>query len=595
MRKKDRNIFIISSFFCFIFVFVIFYQIQYIQHLGFNPSDDGVILGQSFRILCGQIPHRDFISIRPVFPSIIYIINFVSPFPIVESARLLNILESFIFSFLWCYILLTIFKFNIKKDIIKLFYYLIISLLTFRISINTFIVLPIATRDAIFLSILCIYFFSKFFNINCSHMQKVSFLSLGLFFISLAALSRQNFFSVTLIMFVFSIYLLFKERMDKKSISFVLLLGSLPLSAYFFLLLFTDSLTLFLTQLSGRTELIKTGVICYLESLSKSKILLFLILVSISYIIKNLRFKNRFLNQYFVYLSWVGIFIVYGMLVVIKIFLFLHPYSINAYPDYSFDFFWIAIILGITISYCFKLSREQNIIIFFAVMVSWASSISLGLNSPRLCAGILVSAILVMILYTLIDKLQAFSFDNKIAKITVILIFLFLFSTFAFSLSIQTKLNYRDLPADQLKYNLGNIFPAFGNIKTNKNLFDYYSEFLEIYNSFPDMKDNFILLPENAIIYPVLKSKNPFPIDRAVKDEILTSSDQLINTLKIVLYSKNIYIILDKYDIKAISSGFKEKKYPESDFFYIKTIFDKCDKVPLNSKYFYVYKSRPSL
>lgn len=34
--------------------------------LGFNPMDDGFILASSRRLLDGQVPHRDFISIRPV-------------------------------------------------------------------------------------------------------------------------------------------------------------------------------------------------------------------------------------------------------------------------------------------------------------------------------------------------------------------------------------------------------------------------------------------------------------------------------------------------------------------------------------------------
>ena len=34
------------------------------SQLGFNPTDDGFILAGSRRILDGQVPHRDFISIR---------------------------------------------------------------------------------------------------------------------------------------------------------------------------------------------------------------------------------------------------------------------------------------------------------------------------------------------------------------------------------------------------------------------------------------------------------------------------------------------------------------------------------------------------
>src|SRR4030042_3917580 len=33
--------------------------------LGYNPTDDGFILAYGRRLLEGQIPHKDFISIRP--------------------------------------------------------------------------------------------------------------------------------------------------------------------------------------------------------------------------------------------------------------------------------------------------------------------------------------------------------------------------------------------------------------------------------------------------------------------------------------------------------------------------------------------------
>jgi hypothetical protein len=41
--------------------------------LGFNPMDDGFILASSRRLLDGEIPHRDFISIRPVGSPILHL------------------------------------------------------------------------------------------------------------------------------------------------------------------------------------------------------------------------------------------------------------------------------------------------------------------------------------------------------------------------------------------------------------------------------------------------------------------------------------------------------------------------------------------
>jgi len=41
--------------------------------IGFNPTDEGFILAASRRLLDGQIPHRDFISIRPALPYLTFL------------------------------------------------------------------------------------------------------------------------------------------------------------------------------------------------------------------------------------------------------------------------------------------------------------------------------------------------------------------------------------------------------------------------------------------------------------------------------------------------------------------------------------------
>ena len=43
--------------------------------LGFNPTDDGFILAQSRRILSGELPHRDFITVRPVGSAVLHVVD----------------------------------------------------------------------------------------------------------------------------------------------------------------------------------------------------------------------------------------------------------------------------------------------------------------------------------------------------------------------------------------------------------------------------------------------------------------------------------------------------------------------------------------
>jgi hypothetical protein len=51
----------------FFFVFAVATLCHFLySHLGFNPTDEGYMLSGSRRLLDGQIPHRDYISLRPV-------------------------------------------------------------------------------------------------------------------------------------------------------------------------------------------------------------------------------------------------------------------------------------------------------------------------------------------------------------------------------------------------------------------------------------------------------------------------------------------------------------------------------------------------
>ena len=48
-----------------------------LSRLGFSPTDDGFILAQGRRILAGQVPHRDFISIRPVGSALLHTFDLI--------------------------------------------------------------------------------------------------------------------------------------------------------------------------------------------------------------------------------------------------------------------------------------------------------------------------------------------------------------------------------------------------------------------------------------------------------------------------------------------------------------------------------------
>jgi len=104
-NNNPNGLFFLYSMLLLVCIIIVFYAINYIGYEGFNPSDHGVVLAQSFRILNGEIFHKDFISIRPVFSGILHVIHFYSPLPLETSARWFVLFEFIIISFVWAYIL----------------------------------------------------------------------------------------------------------------------------------------------------------------------------------------------------------------------------------------------------------------------------------------------------------------------------------------------------------------------------------------------------------------------------------------------------------------------------------------------------------
>src|SRR6266498_2935031 len=53
-----------------------------VGRFGFHPTDQGFVLGQSWRLLHGEIPHRDLISARPLGSAALHVVDFLLPGPL---------------------------------------------------------------------------------------------------------------------------------------------------------------------------------------------------------------------------------------------------------------------------------------------------------------------------------------------------------------------------------------------------------------------------------------------------------------------------------------------------------------------------------
>ena len=64
-----------------ILTLVVLYTVNIGRH-GFSPTDQGVILAQSWRILGGEVPHRDIVSARPLGSAYLHTVDILAPGPL---------------------------------------------------------------------------------------------------------------------------------------------------------------------------------------------------------------------------------------------------------------------------------------------------------------------------------------------------------------------------------------------------------------------------------------------------------------------------------------------------------------------------------
>jgi len=598
MNQNRRFQFLIATVILFLLIGIIFYFVDYIQNEGFNPTDDGVVLAQSYRIINGEIPHKDFISIRPVLSGILHTIHFQSSLPLFESGRVFVLFEIFIISFLWAFILVKHF-FRKTEQKYQLYIFSLLGIVAFLLNVNTYHLYPWTTIDAVLFSSIGFTFLLS--AIDCDHQKKAFFLYTlaALFLFSLAALCRQSFIFISILSSLFLMVKYFK-KINMIRLAFAFILGFSPFLLYFIYLLANDAFPEFISQMTGRTELFETGILRYIKSFILAQLgllnLIMLVFVAVSFIKQkhlNIKTKSTLTGKFLLFFdkenksTWRIISGIYSFALIFGAFWFFFHKDYKIIP---FEFFWILVTLSIAAFQFRVFGFKETVILTFVILLAWTSSISLGANAPIYTTGILAISILILII-ELVGHLNLINF-KYLNKQTIKIAATFLVSVLFFiSIYGQRQFNYRDLSAGKLNKNLGDILPAFGNIKTNQTTYNYYKDFLKIYQQF-DLKDRFVLLPNNAAIYPALQSRSPFPLDWMIRNEHVGADEQLLQMAEKALQQKDLYIVVDKYNsIEMAFTPFEEMKYPKDKFMYMSLIEEYCIEVEIKSEFFNVFQT----
>jgi hypothetical protein len=469
-RFTDRNVLISVAFLLIV---------PTVAHLlfswrGFAPVDDGFTLAYSRRILEGQVPHRDFIIIRPFVSPLLH-----TPFVLFGgeytywASRFFVWFQFACISWAWVCAINRAFS-NPFNNTTKLF----IGLVSFAASVHYFVLTAWHTVDGLFLSSIGVWILLA--------QKHARWRVIGYLLIATAYLCKQSF----LLMAPFSVLLLGDWREKKYWITI-----TLPAVGYCAYLLITGSFSEAVLQLASQSGIVSTGVGSYLNfgfllGILAGYCAMFLLSASTVPLLPTSRVP-RYAGAS-ILIAMPAAFIAIG----------LYRGSLAAV-----SFGVVGLVFGIVLYLAWKgIRRGEDIVsvTLLALLLAWSASLSVGYNFPALLLGPLFT-ILAAFVYSKRESLNP-SFLKTTLAIAGVAILL------GFAVARPYYI-YREQPSSELTESLDGVLPGGRLIYTNPNTYEFLVDLDNAADMVSERNRTYAIIPDVPGYWVQSEQTNPLLVD----------------------------------------------------------------------------------
>lgn len=485
--------------------------------IGFNPTDDGFILAYARRILEGQVPHRDFISIRPAGSAFLHA-------PVVwlggEStywlSRLTVWFEFGIISWSWTKI--------IEQLLAKKFP----SMEMYVLSITSFVLTAHLFPPMAWHSIDALLFISL--GVLLCLRPSDGMKTLGYVLVGFSALFRQNF----VLIIPATLFLLGDWRRLRHW------LASGTASALYVLYLFIEgALPDAVSQLTAQTDVFTYGVKPYMASPGLSLGMI----IGISAAMIRSSEASRLFGQFVLpkskllssALILTGIFVILGALAFGR---FVHS------PAFGLFGMTLGTVLILLTG---QRGRELRTGLLL-LLTAWVVSISIGYNTSALFAGPMAIYIIVLFIYR-VEETEGASTRRR--QLTLISLGAVACVSFAV---VRTYHPYREQPASELTYRMADVLDGFRHIRTNVHTYIFLRDLRNAVEQVETQR--YAIVPDVPGYWATASAVNPLPLDWPQDTELNT--DVLVEKVTHVLEQQrgNISILVQKVRADLLAQGF---------------------------------------
>ncbi len=504
---------------------------------GFAPVDDGFTLAYSRRILEGQVPHRDFIIIRPFLSPLIH-----TPFVLFGGEFTYWVSRSFVWfqfaciSWAWVCIVNRAFD-NPFDNATKL----TLGLISFAASVHYFVLTAWHTVDGLFLASIGLW-------ILLARRHKGWRVS-GYLLIAAAYLCKQSFLFVAPL----SVLLLGDWREKKYWLTM-----ALPAAGYGAYLLVTGSFSEAVLQLASQQGIVSTGIGSYLNLGILLGVLagfcsMFLLVTSAVPPTRTRR-ASRYAGA--------------SMLVVIPAaFVAIGLYR-GTLGTVSFGVF--GVVLGVALYCVWKgttRDKDKIPVALIALTLAWSASLSVGYNWPALLLGPLLT-ILAAFVYSRRELL-----GPTLLQTTLIVVGVAVLLSFGAS---RPYYIYREQPSSELSRSLAGVLPGGRLIYTNPNTYEFMVDLDNATTEVSARDRAYAIIPDVPGWWVQSEQANPLPVDWPQPVEL--GNQYLVDrvTSDLAAQRGEVTVIVQKVQAFDLADGFvplDEDQYPVVQ--YVRANFEK--------------------
>ncbi|NLU83733.1 hypothetical protein [Rhodococcus sp. HNM0569] len=453
----------------------------FVERFGFDPTDQGFVLAQSWRILHGEMPHSDVVSARPLGSAYLHTLDFALPAPLMVSSIFVATLQ-----LVTATVLLAAWTSGVGPTRWGVARTAVVATAAV-VNLHQFPMNAWHTVDGI----LAVAAGWWALDVGMRRDRDVV-VRLGLPAIGVAAIVKQSFVPALLITLV---VLVVRRRRPAQLIPDVAVLFAVP-AAYVAVVAAGGGVHDMLAQLGGASSDVGLRL---LDVTGVPGALPVLAVVAVAAVLAHTVRRPAVRAAA----------VVAGCAAVVLV---IATGRLERAGDWGITLWWVlAVVVAVHALARRRVPWRAAGLLALGVM----ASLSWGYDSPTLLGGSL-ALLTVDVLTREMPPVRAPRAAGVVAAVTVCVV------TLAWMGVQRAEHSYRDGPYDELTADLGTSIPSMRWVRTSPETADYVGDLARCVERYP--ADRVAVLPDNAFVYPALGVRNPFPLDWPLTGELVADS-----------------------------------------------------------------------